>query len=120
MATAEAKQALRFLIQSNVGLEINEELVLLRDAFLQMRDVIVSLIRKKRRSDDRGVAPGTEQFATRDGAFAQVSRPQPHHASSGRPAHSSRARFFAKQKLLQDLFRKRTGGNPTEAAEKRA
>jgi selenocysteine-specific elongation factor len=44
--TAEAKQALRFLIQSNEVLEINEEVVLLRDAFFQMRDTIVSLIRK--------------------------------------------------------------------------
>lgn len=45
-ATAEAKQALRFLIQSNEVLEINEEVVLLRDAFFQMREAIVSFIRR--------------------------------------------------------------------------
>ena len=45
-ATAQAKQALRFLIQSNEVVEINEDVVLLRDSFFQMRDAIVSFIRK--------------------------------------------------------------------------
>ena len=63
-ATAEAKQALRFLIQSNEVLEINEEVVTAARCILSNARRNRQFNSEKRRGDGRGVAAGTE--AARD------------------------------------------------------
>ena len=45
--SAEARQALRFLIQTGETVEVSDEIVLMQDAFRQMREAIIVFIRSK-------------------------------------------------------------------------
>ena len=117
-ATAEAKQALRFLIQSNEVLEINEEVVLLRDAFLQNARRNRQFNPRKRRGDGGGVAAGTEQLAARDGAFSRATRSRRRYAASRRPRMLAALDFLRSKDCFGIASRYATGGDPTEATEK--